>query len=444
MNRIQSRLRGLGRSKAKWFISLASLVSAALVHGEAAAEFPLAKSDGWELSLDGRLNTFISFSAGDQQPLYAVQTWSGGLEDRDAGSGSIMMTRIRSAFMMNVIGFNMVKQFSPDFKVTGRFSIWSGISQERSKTDNPSLDARELYLKLEGPWGGLLAGRALGLFERGPILMDYDLVHGTGLGNPCTVRTVQGGACGFAGHGLLFPNFSAGVVYNTPNLAGFQLSVGAYDPVAITERDYEITPYPRVEAEATFVVEDHFKVFADMLWQRLINTAPLKEELGGGLDANGKPKRQTADANGVSVGAQFTVGPLSAGGAFYTGKGLGLLIPMFNTPLFSDEKKVLRTSQGFVGMASLKFGGTKIGGGAGVSQLKMTSTEHEPFASLDVPKQQLGIGIGLYQTFYKQLTWALEYFRGQYTWYDYQAAGSDLAHPTQNVNFINTGLTLLY
>ena len=74
------------------------------------------------------------------------------------------MTRIRSAFMMNSLGFNMIKQVSPDLKVTGRFSLWVGVSQERSKTDNPSIDARELYIKLEGPWGGLLAGRALGLF----------------------------------------------------------------------------------------------------------------------------------------------------------------------------------------------------------------------------------------------------------------------------------------
>jgi hypothetical protein len=428
----------------KWLISLVSVASATLVQREAAAEFSLVKQDGWELSLDGRLNTFVSVSYGDQQP-NGIPTWSGGLEDRDVGSGTIMMTRVRSAFMMNSIGFNMVKQLSPDLKVTGRFSVWAGVSQERSKTDSPALDARELYIKLEGPWGGLLAGRALGLFERGPILMDYDLVHGTGLGNPCTVRTVQGGACGFAGHGLLFPNFSAGVVYNTPNLAGFQVSVGAYDPVAITERQYEVTPLPRIEAEATYNLEGHFKLFADLLWQRLSNNEPLKDDMQMPiLDTNGKPKKQTVDANGVSFGGQFTLGPFSAGGAFYTGKGLGLLIPMFNTPLFSDEKKVLRTSQGYVGMASLTFGGTKIGGGAGVSQLKMTSTEQEPFTALDIPKQQLGIGIGLYQTFYKQLTWALEYFRGQYTWYDYQASDGTVSTPTQNVNFVNTGLTLMY
>ena len=113
---------------------------------------------------------------------------------------------------------------------------------------------------------------------------------------------------------------------------------------------------------------------------------------------------------GVAAGAQFTVGPLSLGGAYYTGKGLGLLIPMFNTPLFSDVSKVLRSSQGYVGMASLKFGNTKIGGGAGVSQLEMTVNEQEPFIEQVPPKQQLGIGIGVYQTFFKQLTWAVEYF----------------------------------
>jgi len=98
-------------------------------------------------------------------------------------------------------------------------------------------------------------------------------------------------------------------------------------------------------------------------------------------------------------------------------------------------------------MASVKFGDVKIAGGVGVSQLKLTSAEEsqgaEPYSQFVPPKQQLGASVGLYWTFFKQMTWALEYFRGQYTWYQYrQSPAEPIVSPKQNVNFINTGLTL--
>ena len=52
---------------------------------------------------------------------------------------------------------------------------------------------------------------------------------------------------------------------------------------------------------------------------------------------------------------------------------------------------------------------------------------------------------GQISTFFKQLTWAVEYFRGQYTWYQYQQSPADaIVSPKQNINFINTGLTLVF
>ena len=182
------------------------------------------------------------------------------------------------------------------------------------------------------------------------------------------------------------------------------------------------------------------------MWQRLINANPIRDAMGNPvLDASGRPTRQVADANGVSAGASLSVGPFQMGGSFYQGTGLTLIVPIFNTPIFSDQSNILRKGQGFAGMASLTFGGTKIAGGAGVSQLKLTSSEMEPYSQIVPPKQQLGISIGLYQTFFKQLTWAIEYFRGQYTWYQYQQiAGDPIVTPKQNINFFNTGLTLVF
>jgi hypothetical protein len=429
----------------KYFVTAACLATMALVHREAAAEFSLAEQDGWELTLDGRVNAFISVAQGDNVP-EGVAEWSAGLyEPADPNGGTILVTRIRSGFVQSVLGFGLTKQVSPSYKLSGRFALWAGASNERKPVlgSQPSVEARELYIKLEAPWGTIEAGRDLGLFGRGGILMDGEIVHGDGMGSPCSTRQILGGACGFAGHGVLFPAFNAGALYSTPKFVGIQATVGLYDPSVNSEKGYEITPYPRVEAQLSYNLNDQFKVFAEGMWQRLINTAGLRDLQGNAvIDSNGKPKNQEADVSGLAAGAMFAAGPVQVGGALYTGTGLTLIIPIFNTPIFADNFGVLRKGQGFVGMASVKFGGTKIAGGAGVSQLKLTSNDLEPFSQLVPPKRQLGVSVGLYQTIFDQLTWALEYFRGQYVWYDYRDSTGSVGQPKQAVNFVNTGLTL--
>jgi len=435
------------RTNRAWLIFSASLAATALVHGSAAAEISIVKKDGLELTLDERVNGFINYSYGDATPP-GVAEWTAGLfEPADPNSGKISVTRIRSGFIQNVLGLTIKKDVADGYKLIGRFALWAGASDERKPVlgQQPDVEAREAFVRLEAPWGAVQAGRDLGLFGRGGILMDYDIVHGNGLGFPCSTRTILGGACGFAGHGVLFPAFNAGILYNTPSLAGVQVTVGLYDPSVNSERGYEITPYPRIEGQLSYNFRDKLKVFAEGMWQRLINTSPLMSMGMVVTDANGKPMDQVADASGVAAGAQVNVGPLQVGGSFYDGTGLTLIIPIFNTPIFSDQNNVLRKGLGFAGMASLTFGGTKLAGGAGLSRLMLTSLETEPYSQIVPPKQQLGISLGLYQTFWKQLTLAFEYFRGQYTWYKYQQmTGAPIVTPTQNVNFFNAGMTAVF
>jgi hypothetical protein len=444
---MQAWFSGARRKMMKYFLPVVCLSAAVLVQREAAAEFSLAEQNGWKLTLDGRLNGFISVAQGDRVP-EGVAEWTAGLyEPADPHDGDILVTRIRGGFVQSVLGFGLTKEVAPSYKLSGRFALWAGASNERKPVlgSQPAVEARELFIKLEAPWGTIEAGRDLGLFGRGGILMDGEIVHADGVGSPCSTRQILGGACGFAGHGVLFPAFNAGVLYSTPKFVGIQATVGFYDPSVNSEKTYEITPYPRVEAQLSYNFNDQFKVFGEGMWQRLINTSPLRDLEGNVvIDTDGKPKAQKADASGVAAGAMFSGGPVQVGGAFYTGTGLTLIIPIFNTPIFADNFGVLRKGQGFVGMASVKFGGTKIAGGAGISQLKLTKYDAEPFAQLVPPKRQLGISVGLYQTVFEQLTWALEYFRGQYQWYDYRDSAGVVGPPKQAVNFVNTGLTLVF
>ncbi len=409
-----------------------SLALAIVLPRSANADIPLAKANGWDLSLDGRINTFVSFATGDGLPS-GIPNYEGVYDYSDA-SGNITKTRLRSGFIQNVLGFTLKKDLSSDTTVTGRFATWVGVSESQSKLDNPALDAREVYIKIDAPWGGVLAGRNLSLFGRGAILLDYDVVHAYGLGSPCAIQAAQGGACGFAGFGLLFPAYNAGLVYNTPELAGLQLSVGAFDPSAVSTASYQRTPYPRMEGDLTYSVPRYFKASVSGQWQRIgQNAAPF-------LDV---------DAVGASLSAGVTLGPVQLGGAGFIGQGLGIYSAMEDSPIFSDSVGVIRHQQGFVGMASVSFGGTKVAGGAGVTQVVKTANDGTgPLTAqtTEFPKQQLGVSVGVYQHIKDTLVLALEYFRSQITWQTEvdPANMANVITPHQNVNFVNAGITLVF
>jgi hypothetical protein len=448
---VKSKLGRLGvvhRGKIKLVISAAVLVAALLSRRDAAAEFTLANDDGWVLTIDGRLNAFINYTLGDPTPK-GVSNWSAGIfENPDPNSGKIAVVRIRTGFVQNVLGFGMSKQVTPNYKLSGRFALWAGASNERKPVlgQQADVEAREAYVRVDAPWGTVQAGRDLGLYGRGGILMDAEIVHANGLGSPCSTQSILGGACGFAGHGVLFPAFNASFLYSTPKLAGLQATVGLFDPSVNSEKNYEITPYPRIEAQIAYNFHDTLKVYGEAMWQRLINTSPVTDTNGDPvLDANMRPTDHVADANGVAAGASLSLGFFQIGGSFYQGTGVTMIIPIFNTPIFSDQNNILRKGQGFAGMASVKFGDTKIAGGAGASQLKLTSSEQEPYSMVVPPKQQIGISIGIYQTIFKKLTVAGEIFRGQYSWYKYQQSPMDpVIAPIQNVTFFNLGMTLAF
>jgi len=425
------------------FLGIAIVAAVVLPAARASAEITLLNVDGWELSTDGRINNFVSVTRGNaipaDEPLYT------GVDDERTADNQIASTRLRTGFMMNVLGFELRKKVSEETKVRVRVALWALSSSLRSALDAPGVEARDAYFKLEGPWGGFLVGRALALFARGGILLDYDVEHGNGLGYPCAIKEVHGGACGHAGFGLLFPGFHSGFVYNTPTVGGLQLSVGAYDPIQFAESNYRRTPYPRPEAELTFATPSKvFTAFVGGLWQRISATlAP---------DVTMPTVRADFDfdAYGVNYGFGINAGPLKLGFSGFAGKGLGLAVPLEDNPaILLSGRPGLRSEDGYWGGAALVFGGTKIAGGAGITRAKRDADD-PPDTSANVPyvAQQLGFSGGIYQTVFGMVTFAVEYFGAQFTWFDRTETLADgsmaVVRPRQFVNFVNVGATLVW
>ncbi len=435
----QKRLFSRAVRNAQLFcLSLAVVLGCSFLALPARAEIELFKGKEWTLSTDGRINTFLSIARGDALP--AGEASFTGLDEEFTPDQKLESARIRTGFIQSVLGFTLQKPLEPNVTAKARVALWMLASSQRAWGDEPAVSAREAFLEIDAPWGGFLAGRAMSLFSRGAILLNYDLEHNYGLGHPCATKVVVGGSCGHSGFGVLFPGFHAGLVYNTPKLAGLQLSAGLYDPAQIGEGSFRRTPLPRAEAELTYQAPAYFRAFAGTLWQRLSRnlTDPTTMAV----------TKQDQDASGLSYGFMVDLAPLAFGFSGYLGKGLGLYTPLEDNPFTNLEPSgALRKQNGYYGAASLTFGQTKLAGGLGISRLQRASDDPPDSGDSKVPKQQVGMSAGVYQGLYKTVIVALEVFRAQTTWYDHgQAAGVDTAiiRPVQTVNFINVGATLVW
>ena len=180
-------------------------------------------------------------------------------------------------------------------------------------------DPRESYVKIEGPWGGLQAGRALGLHDRGATMTDFLYANGYSIGGPCNA-ILQGPLCGNIGYGYQFPGFTAGINYNTPVFAGFQVTAGIYDPVKIGYGGNEFTRLlgssyrgggelqPRHERSSRCAL------YVNGMWQK------------AGNDVAGVPT--FVNAYGVAYGGRLEVGGLKLGAGGNRDKGTGDFIAL--------------------------------------------------------------------------------------------------------------------
>ena len=195
----------------------------------AAAEIPVADAGGWKLSIDGRFNLFVMYAYGDSLPRVAPEDMrslpaGAGLDNtldlQQTSAGTFRTVRLRNGYVPNVLSFNLTHDVSERTRITGHLALWSDIETNLQLYSDALAWMQEGYLKIEGAWGSVLAGRALALFSRGAVEIDFNYGHGYGLGYPCNLGGVHP-TCGQIGFGELFPFFRSGLVYATPSLGGF-------------------------------------------------------------------------------------------------------------------------------------------------------------------------------------------------------------------------------
>jgi len=404
------------------------------------AEVTLVKTDDLEVFTSGRVGGFFSYGFGDAYPipLNAAGGESirpgGGLDvgpdtipkkgpdgkDNSLVQGTFRSMRVRSGFVPNVLGFGMRTHLTPSTELTAYISIWTTLESKGGRKTLPiDPDAREGYAKLQGPWGTLLAGRALDLFSRGATENNFLYGHGYALGYPGNISSA-GPTAGLIGFGVLAAFFSPGIMYSTPPLAGLQLNVGVYDPVP-APGNYESTRDARPEAELTYDLETpsvKLHLFGNGAAQRIYNPSVT----------------EGASTYGVGYGGRVEAGPFHLGVAGHYGKGLGLSYALETSATTFSTSNELRTFDGYSAFAQYSTGAFDFNLGGGISRVFLLDADKADLTS-SLIKTQTGLAAVAVYHASKHAHFSLDYFRGQFRWYRGEK---------QNANFISTGLTVTW
>jgi hypothetical protein len=431
-----------------------TICAAGLISRTASAEVTFANIDGWDLYTAGRVDVFFSTAFGDSNPVPPANLPPGITESIVQGGGlpiykdsmpaalgtqsKFLNMRLRSGFVPNVFAFGLRRKVTDYTTLTAHMALWATIDTEGQRKTEPLFAwVQEWYLKLEGPWGSVVGGRALDLFSRGASQNDYMYLHGYGLGFPGNVEAnPNGSAAGLIGFGVMAAFYSTGINYATPSRFPLQNTIGIYDPTPLPG-GWEATRYPRVEDELTF----------DMIMRGI--------KLH--LFANGE--FQSVYQSGSNRRAEL--GNLHLGAAGHYGRGLGLFYALEPDDVsVSTSTFELRTFDGYSAIAQYVLGRFDINAGWGISRVffldsdtvnpKANPDGTHALSSASLLKNQMAFAGAVVFHPRNYLHFSIDYMRAQAQWYGapillkqpQPAPGYTAEH--QNINFVSAGVTVTW
>ena len=337
--------------------SLGALALVAALSAPANAAVVLGGADGWEVSYGGFINLFYTQSDFEWN--------SGGGEDSaHLQEGLLPAFHTMTVKTPEVNGLTGTGQIT--FAVDSSAEKGGRLNKSGTFGTNSNIDMREVFFNVSGDFGTISVGRTLALFMRQAILKDYTLFGMGALVGP------DGGGTGLGriGYGYVYPDFRTRFVYQTPDMNGFQLSVGIFDPqepgglLGASPAGWgSETDTPQFQAEATFnsaFEGGSFSGWAGFLWQE--------------QEITGSPMGGTGDVESVgwNIGAEVTASGFNAAGHYYDGEALSTILFSSGGGLgFNCNSSGCNEADndGFYIQAGYTFNGTtKIGGGYGESR----------------------------------------------------------------------------
>ena len=358
----------------------------------------------WTLDINGNVNAFATWSNYDGGAAItgSIFTAYGGLGPTD-GNGEDNTQGINTGLLPSWLGFTgTTRQNDVDVSFTisiqpnasDNFVTGDATINDDSASVSRSPLARQAFLTFgDKSWGTVKVGKDLGIFASDAILNDMTLLGvGGAVGNSGNPTTTGG-----IGTGYIYAAWKGQISYTTPDMNGFQATVGITNPNQV--------------ANAADLFQDRFGVEAKASYSWTGDVAGKVWVGGASYDVTMTEAGATDPDYTITawdIGTSVTAGNLGLVAYYYDGKGLGTTF-LGSNGYDATLGKRRDSDGGYVQATYVIPTGTKLGVAYGVSKLDKASGEADG-TLLDENNRWT---VGAYHPLTKHLNLVAEYNRVQ-------------------------------
>lgn len=381
-----------------------------------------------DLNVSGIVNAFYTYSSADSaSPSHIV---AGGLTDASGfDSSSVRNGLLPGALIVSAsttqdgIDLSAVFGMYPGIDSASVGALNANNGGNATALGTSGVDFRKTYITAgTKEFGTIKLGRDIGLFGQDAILNDQTLLGVGATGNNADPANTSLGRIGF---GYVYADFMPQITYISPVFAGFQGSIGIFQP--LNSFDYSGLSDTSNQHSAPMVQGRFTYDYKQPNWTAHLWAGFLTQEQDNIPLQNGDHTSRIAVAG--EGGAVVTLGPAGLTGYYYRGSGLG------STAIFFDglaPDGQFRDSEGFYVQGSYKITPKlKLIGSYGESSLYLAPGEYDPTL---MRRNESEVG-GVYYAMTDWLTLV-----GEYAHTDSKSHGPD----SSSANSVSAGAILFY
>ena len=332
----------------------------------------------WTMDINGNVNVYATMQNFDDAAITGLTdglTGSMGLAGAKNGTEDSNQS-INTGLLPAWLGFTGTTRQN-DLDVSFTISFQPNVSDSGVAGDAKTPLNRQAFLTFgDKSWGSVKMGKDLGIFAADAILNDMTLL---GVGAGYTVSG-QSTTLGGIGTGYIYPAWKGQIAYTTPDMNGFQATVGITNPNFLNNANYQDTFGIEAKAHYAFnagAATGKIWVSAaqyDVTTRAVASAAAVtgNSTLNGSL-GTAAIGAETHDVTVADIGVSLNVGNLGLTGYYYSGEGAGTTILGLGG---ANTSGVERDSDGgYVQATYVIPAGTKLGVAYGVSRLDAASGE---------------------------------------------------------------------
>ena len=413
-----------------------AVASAALVLGASAANAGIVIPAGeWTLDVNGNVNAYATMHNFDDDK--ATSSITGGLSGYKDVNGESDSQSINTGLLPSWLGFTGTTRQN-DLDVSFTISLQPNVSDNGAGDAKTPLNRHAFITFGDKSWGTVKLGKDLGIFAADAILNDMTLL---GFGAPgATATSGASTSLGGIGTGYIYPAWKGQVAYTTPNMNGFQATIGITNPNQNFGTAYQDQFGYEGKASYDFAAGDaKGKIWVSgasydvttasaaasggVTTAAVVKTYSSLHLLVASVTDTGRGTisflvtisdavttatvaavtAKSYDAQVVDIGANVSLGNFSLTGYYYDGEGVGTTI--FGANGATTDGKERDSDGGYVQATFVIPTGTKLGASYGISNLDLASGE----ATSSLVEENERWTVGAYHPLTKHLNLVAEY-----------------------------------